>query len=78
MYRDTNCKLQAHRGVCTEAPENTMAAYRLAVAQGYDIIEFDPKCTKDDMWVVHHDMTLNRTCRLAGKEIAERDADIRD
>lgn len=78
MYRNTNCMLQAHRGVCTEAPENTMAAYRLAVAQGYDIIEFDPKCTKDDIWVVHHDMALNRTCRLAGKEIAEPNADIRD
>ena len=47
MYRNTNCKLQAHRGVCTEAPENTMAAFRLAVEQGYDIIEFDPKMTKD-------------------------------
>jgi len=25
MYRNTHCLLQAHRGVCTEAPENTMA-----------------------------------------------------
>ena len=42
MYRNTNCKLQAHRGVSTDAPENTMAAFRMAVEQGYDIIEFDP------------------------------------
>ena len=47
MYKNTKCKLQAHRGVSTDAPENTMAAFRLAVEQGYDIIEFDPKCTKD-------------------------------
>jgi glycerophosphoryl diester phosphodiesterase len=67
MYRNTSCKLQAHRGVCTEAPENTMAAFRLAVAQGYDIIEFDPKMTKDDVCVVLHDRTLNRTGRVAGK-----------
>ena len=78
MYRNTNCKLQAHRGVCTEAPENTMAAFRLAVEQGYDIIEFDPKCTKDGVWVVHHDMTLNRTGRISGKTFDEPKADIRD
>lgn len=77
MYKDTECRLQAHRGVCTEAPENTMAAYRLAVAQGYDIIEFDPKCTKDGIWVVHHDMTLNRTGRVKGKAFEEKE-DIRD
>ena len=67
MYRNTNCKLQAHRGVCTEAPENTMAAFRLAVEQGYDIIEFDPKMTKDDVCIILHDRTLNRTGRVAGK-----------
>ena len=48
MYRNTNCKLQAHRGVSTDAPENTMAAFRMAVEQGYDIIEFAPKCTADN------------------------------
>ncbi len=78
MYRDTNCKLQAHRGVSTDAPENTMTAFRLAVEQGYDIIEFDPKCTKDGVWVVHHDMTLNRTGRISGKALGEEKADIRD
>ena len=71
MYRNTNCKLQAHRGVCTEAPENTMAAFRLAVAQGYDIIEFDPKMTKDDVCVILHDHTLNRTGRVAGEPFAD-------
>ncbi len=78
MYRDTNCKLQAHRGVSTDAPENTMAAFRLAIEQGYDIIEFDPKYTKDGVWVVHHDMTLNRTGRISGKKFPEEKADIRD
>ena len=38
MYRDTNCKLQAHRGVSTDAPENTMTAFRLAVEAGVDMI----------------------------------------
>ena len=71
MYRNTNCKLQAHRGVSTDAPENTMAAFRMAVEQGYDIIEFDPKCTKDDVCIVLHDRTLNRTGRIAGVPFAE-------
>jgi glycerophosphoryl diester phosphodiesterase len=77
MYRNTNCRLQAHRGVCTEAPENTMAAFRLAVAQGYDIIEFDPKMTKDNVPIVLHDRTLNRTGRVAGKAF-EQEVKIKD
>ncbi len=71
MYRDSKCKLQAHRGVCTEAPENTMAAFRLAVEQGYDIIECDPKMTSDNVCVMMHDYTINRTGRLDGKVIEE-------
>ena len=55
MYQNSNCKLQAHRGVSTDAPENTMAAFREAVRQGYEIIEFDPKFTKDNICVVLHD-----------------------
>ena len=38
-------KLQAHRGVCSEYPENTLAAFKASVEQGYEIIEFDPKYT---------------------------------
>ena len=57
------CKLQAHRGVASDAPENTMAAFREAVRQGYDTIELDPECTKDGQFVVLHDGKLNRTGR---------------
>ena len=63
MYRNTQCLMQAHKGVSTEAPENTMPAYRLAVEQGYDLIEADPKFTKDNVCVVLHDRTLDRTAR---------------
>lgn len=68
MYRNTSCRLQAHRGVSTEYPENTMLAFRKAVEQGYDVIEFDPKMTRDGVCVIMHDRTLNRTCRFAGCE----------
>ena len=59
-------KLQAHRGVCSQYPENTMAAFKASVDQGYDLIEFDPKFTKDAQIVILHDRTLNRTARKNG------------
>jgi glycerophosphoryl diester phosphodiesterase len=76
MYRNTSCLLQAHRGVSTDAPENTMAAFRMAKAQGYDLIEFDPKFTKDNVCIVLHDRTLKRTGRVAGEPVADPDRKI--
>jgi glycerophosphoryl diester phosphodiesterase len=64
-------RFQAHRGVCSEYPENTMAAYRAAVDQGYDIIEMDIKFTSDDVCVMLHDRTLNRTSRLNGQPLGQ-------
>jgi glycerophosphoryl diester phosphodiesterase len=57
----------AHRGASLRAPENTMAAFRLAVDLGADGIEFDVKLTQDDHVVIHHDMTLERTTNGSGK-----------
>ena len=70
--------LQAHRGVSTDCPENTMAAFRAAVEQGYDWIELDPKFTKDDVCVVLHDRTLDRTARTAEGEKAPEGTKIAD
>ena len=56
-------KLQAHRGVSTDYPENTMSAFRGSVEQGYDIIELDPAVTADGEIIIMHDSTLNRTGR---------------
>ena len=55
---------QAHKGVSTENPENTMPAFRAAVEQGYDVIELDVAPTKDLRFVLLHDKLLNRTARL--------------
>lgn len=71
MYPNSSCRLQAHRGVSTDAPENTMAAFREAVRQGYDIIEFDPKFTKDNVCVILHDKTLNRTGRVCAEPFGD-------
>lgn len=54
-------KLQAHRGVSSECPENTFSAFRAAVMQGYDVIELDPGYTKDKKIVILHDNLINRT-----------------
>ena len=65
-------QLQAHRGVCTEYPENTMAAFLGAVYQDYKIIELDPNVTADGKFVILHDNTINRTARkLDGSPIDE-------
>ncbi len=68
--------LQAHRGVCTDAPENTFAAYEAAVSQGYDIIEFDPKFTLDNQCVVLHDKNLKRTARTLDGKASEENAPL--
>lgn len=59
---------QAHKGVSSEAPENTFPAFAAAVAQGYGIIELDPGVTTDGVFVVLHDSALNRTARTANGE----------
>lgn len=51
----------AHRGASLRAPENTMAAFALAVASGADGIECDVHLSRDGVPVVIHDETLGRT-----------------
>ena len=64
---------QAHRGVSTEYPENTLPAFAAAAEQGYQVIEFDPLFTQDGECVVFHDKTVNRTCRREdGSEFADK------
>ncbi len=55
---------QAHKGVSTEAPENTLPAFRAAIEQGYESIELDVSVTRDLQFILLHDSTLDRTARL--------------
>jgi len=57
----------AHRGAKKYAPENTIAAFRLAVEQGADAIELDVKLSADDQVMVIHDQTVDRTTNGKGK-----------
>ena len=51
----------AHRGASSYAPENTLAAFDLALHMGIGHIELDVHCTSDGYVVVIHDDTVDRT-----------------
>lgn len=71
----------AHRGASAQAPENTLAAFRIALTLGADGIELDVHLSLDGEVVVIHDADLGRTTNGAGyvyektlKELKQLDA----
>lgn len=65
----------AHRGASGERPEHTLAAYRLAIAQGADFIEPDLTATRDGVLVARHENEISQTTDVAGhSEFAARRA----
>jgi glycerophosphoryl diester phosphodiesterase len=58
--------LAAHRGGSLLWPENSLLAFRNAIALGADFIEFDVHLSKDGEAVVIHDPTLERTTTGTG------------
>jgi len=67
--------IMAHRGNSAAAPENTLAAFRRAFADGADILETDLHLTRDGVFVCIHDATLDRTTdghgAIAARTLAE-------
>ncbi len=70
-----------HRGACGYAPENTLASMRKAIELGVDGFEFDIQLSKDNIPVVIHDATLERTtngkglvCDYTFQELQQLDA----
>ncbi|MDQ0232089.1 glycerophosphodiester phosphodiesterase [Metabacillus malikii] len=57
----------AHRGATAYAPENTIAAFDLAVNMKADYIEIDVQRSKDGELVLIHDTTVDRTTDGTGK-----------
>ena len=55
-----------HRGDPSGAPENTLPAFRSALAGGADGVELDVRLSKDGQLVVFHDRSLGRTCEGRG------------
>ncbi|WP_066156007.1 glycerophosphodiester phosphodiesterase [Halalkalibacter krulwichiae] len=68
-------KIYAHRGYSDKYPENTMVAFQAAVDYGADGIEFDVQLTKDNVPVVIHDLTVDRTTTGSGRV---RDLTVRE
>lgn len=56
-----------HRGASGHAPENTLAAFKKAVALGATFIETDLQLSRDARFVAIHDDTLDRTTNGQGK-----------
>jgi len=61
-------EIVAHRGASYDAPENTMAATRLAWEQQADAVETDIYLGKDGKIIVFHDKTAKRTG--GGRDVA--------
>ncbi|MBI5692280.1 MAG: glycerophosphodiester phosphodiesterase [Verrucomicrobia bacterium] len=67
----------AHRGASYDAPENTLAAERLAWSQAADAVETDVHLTKDGKIIVCHDKTTKRTTGKDGTIAAMDFAELR-
>ena len=70
-------RIIGHRGAAGYAPENTLAAFRKAAAEGATWIEADAKLTCDNAIVMFHDDLLERTTNGTGPMAKARLADVR-
>lgn len=61
-----NIKAINHRGYSAEAPENTLPAYILSVKKGFGYAEADVAFTSDNVAVLLHDSTIDRTSNGSG------------
>ena len=67
-------KVIGHRGAAAYAPENTLESIHTAADMGVEWVELDVKLTKDDIPIIFHDETLDRTTNGSGK-VAETNYD---
>ena len=74
-------KIIGHRGAAHYAPENTIESIHTAADMGIEWVELDVKLTKDNVPIIFHDDTLDRTTNGTGpvaektyEEIKELDA----
>jgi glycerophosphoryl diester phosphodiesterase len=60
-------RILGHRGASADAPENTLASFELALAQGADGVELDARLCASGEVVVFHDETLERLTGRPGR-----------
>ena len=69
---ESSFSIISHRGTAYSAPENTLPAFEGSVRERADMIEFDIRATKDDVLIVMHDPTLDRTTDACARWNARR------
>lgn len=62
-----NVNLVAHRGFSAVAPENSAAAFREAGKNGFFAAECDIQLSKDNVWVVNHNIDIEKMTNGEGK-----------
>jgi len=77
LYQDRVLNF-AHRGASHDAPENTLAAFRLAREMGADGVELDVQASKDGEAVVIHDFTVDATTDGQGPVKDETLAELKE
>lgn len=70
-------EIVAHRGIATEAPENTAAAFQCAIELGADAVELDVRLTADRVPVVYHYYYLDGATTGQGPIFAHTLAQLR-
>jgi len=75
---DMNTKVWAHRGSRTKAPENTLEAFSVAIAEHSDGIELDVHLTADGEIVVAHDETVDRVSNGSGLIVSKTLSQLRE
>lgn len=59
-------RIIGHRGAAAYAPENTIEGIHTAIDMGVEWVELDVKLTKDQVPIIFHDDTLERTTNGSG------------
>lgn len=67
LYRRANrVVVTAHRGDSLKRPENTIEAFQSAIEKESDLIEFDVRGSLDNVPVILHDQSVDRTSNGCG------------
>ncbi len=67
-----------HRGTAMFAPENTLVGYQMALDLGMDAVEIDVRPTADEVLVLMHDSSVDRTTDGTGEVDEMTLEEIRD
>ncbi len=64
VYAGRNVEIVSHRGIVDGEFENSLSAVRASLEANIDAVGMDVQTTKDEVIVLNHDRTLNRTFSL--------------